>query len=313
MTYRSTADKRRFLTGVFAAVVLLIFLTVGSVASAQITPAQTENPKPRSFGMEGTINAPPPTEGARITVPSSGQTFTSSPITVSGICPTGLLVEIVNNGVMAGSTLCENGSFSLQVALFSGQNDLSARVIDDLGQEGPASNVVSVTYNTEGQFNAFGAIITLTSAYSRRAAEPGSSLTWPLQLSGGNGPYAVLVDWGDGTEPQLISQPVAGVFNISHVYENPGIYRVTIKVTDVNGATGFLQVIAVAIGAAEAKIANTNETPQQTVIRTRVLWIPALVVLLLLFPAFWLGRRHEMRALRKKLERDAEMIRHLEQ
>lgn len=312
MNYVGTVKRLKYLMGALVAAVLIVCV-LASQASAQITPVQTENPRAGSFGMQGTIQAPPPTEGARITVPSNGQNFTSSPITVSGICPSGLLVEIVNNGVMAGSTLCENGSFSLQVSLFPGQNDLSARVIDNLGQLGPPSNTASVTYSVDAQFSAFGQIITLTSNYSRRAAEPGSSLTWPLQLSGGAGPYAVLVDWGDGTEPELISQPVAGLFNIDHVYEKPGIYRVTVKVTDTNGSSGFLQVIAVAIGAAEAKIANTNENPQQTVIRTEVVWLPALVVLALLFPAFWLGQRNQTRSMRKQLERDAEMVRHLEQ
>lgn len=312
MNYVGTAKRLKHLMGALA-VAVLTFALLGSVASAQITPVQTENPRAGSFGMQGTIQAPPPTEGARITVPSNGQNFTTSPISVSGICPNGLLVEIVNNGVMVGSTLCEDGSFSLQVSLFPGQNDLSARVIDDLGQVGPPSNTVTVTYSVDAQFSAFGEIITLTSNYSRRAAEPGSSLTWPLQLSGGVGPYAVLVDWGDGTEPELISQPVAGLFNIDHVYEKAGIYRVTIKVTDTNGSSGFLQVIAVAIGAAEAKIANTNENPQQTVIRTEVVWLPALVTVALLFPAFWLGQRNQTRSMRKQLERDAEMVRHLEQ
>lgn len=312
MNYVGTVRQLKHLIGALAAAVLIVS-ALGSSAAAQITPAETENPRVGSFGMEGTIQSPPPTEGARITVPSNGQNFTSSPITVSGICPSGLLVEIVNNGVMVGSTLCESGSFSLQVSLFPGQNDLSARVIDDLGQLGPASNTVSVTYSVDGQFDLFGQFITLTSAYSRRGAEPGSSLTWPLQMSGGTGPYAVLVDWGDGTESELISQPVAGLFNIDHVYEKAGIYRVTIKATDVNGSSGFLQVIAVAIGAAEAKIANTNENPQQTVIRTEVVWLPALVVLALLFPTFWLGQRNQTRTMRKQLERDAEMVRHLEQ
>lgn len=291
---------------------------VSSTVSAQtlppgFVPLTTENPRSNSFGMEGTIAAPPPTEGARIIVPSGGQTFNQPIITVSGVCPSGLLVELLNNGVMVGSTFCEDGSFALQISLFPGQNELSAKVRDDLGQEGPDSNTVTVQYNTpDAEFSAFAEAIILTSAFSRRAANPGSTLIWPLQLSGGTGPYAFSINWGDGTEPQLISQSTAGIVNISHVYQNPGIYRVTIRVTDSNGITGFLQVIAVANGAAEAAIVDANEQPERVVIRTRILWIPAAVVLLLMIPAFWLGRRHEARAMRKRLERDAEMIRKLD-
>ncbi len=293
-------------------VVLAALFAVAPVADAQITPLTTENPKANSFGMEGKISAPPPTQGAIITAPSGGQNYTTSPITVSGSCPTGLLVEILDNGVMVGSTYCENGSFSVLVNLFPGQNDLSARVIDDLGQVGPPSNVVTVFFNN-GQFIAPGAVITLTSAYSRRAADPGSTLTWPLQLSGGTGPYAFSIDWGDGTELDLMSQPVAGIVNINHVYKNAGIYRVTIKVVDANGATGFLQVIAVANGDAQAAIVNNDEKPAKIEYRNKIIWLPALLVLLLLIPAFWLGRRHEARAMRKQLERDAAMVRQLDE
>lgn len=293
----------------------LIALMTAPVLAQQyppgFTPLTTENPKANSFGMEGTISASPPTQGATITAPSGGQNYTTSPITVSGSCPTGLLVELLDNGVMVGSTFCENGSFSILINLFPGQNDLTARVIDDLGQVGPVSNVVTVFFNN-GEFVAPGAVITLTSAYSRRAADPGSTLVWPLQLSGGTGPYAFSIDWGDGSELDLMSQATAGIINISHVYKNAGIYQVTIKVVDANGATGFLQLIAVANGDAQAAIVNTDEKPAKIEYRNKVIWLPALLVLLLLLPAFWLGRRHEARAIRKQLERDAEMIRQLD-
>lgn len=318
--YRISAFLRVNILVIVGLSVAVLFLSMAtSSVSAQsqalppgFTPLTTENPKANSFGMQGQISAPAPTTGARITAPSGGQTYTTPLITVSGVCPTGLLVEILDNGVMVGSTFCENGSFSVLISLFAGQNDLSARVIDDLGQVGPPSNVVIVNFNN-GQFTAFGAIITLTSVYSRRAADPGSTLTWPLQLSGGTGPYAFSIDWGDGSEPELMSQAVAGLININHVYKNAGIYRVTIKVVDANGATGFLQVIAVANGDAQAKIVNTDEKPAEIIYRNKIIWLPAALVFFLLLPAFWLGRRHEARAMRKRLERDAEMVRKLDQ
>jgi hypothetical protein len=212
--------------------------------------------------------------------------------------------------------MCENGSFSITVSLFPGANELTAKVTDELGQNGPNSNVVTVTYNPntgkDASFTTFGSFITLTSSYSRRAADPGSSLVWPLQLSGGTGPYAFSIDWGDGGAQDLISQPSAGIINIRHTYKTSGIYRVTIKVTDVNGNSGFLQVIAVANGAAASAIKNSDKQPANIVIRNKIIWIPAAIVTALLIPAFWLGRRHEARAMRKRLEKDAEMLRHLE-
>jgi hypothetical protein len=280
------------------------------------TPLTTENPKGNSFGLEGKISAPPPKEAARITVPSGGQSFSASPITISGICPKGLLVEILNNGVMVGSTFCQSGSFSLQAALFPGNNEFSAVVVDDLGQEGPASNTVTVQYVLGGdiaQFSPFKQSITLTSSYSRRSADPGVNLIWPLQLSGGTGPYAFSIDWGDGSGPELLSQPTAGIVTIKHAYKNAGIYQVTVRVKDVNGVAGFLQVIAVANGKAASAITSANKEPTTTIIKTQVLWIPAAVVTILLIPAFWLGRRHEAREMRLRLEHEAEMVRKLDE
>jgi len=204
---------------------------------------------------------------------------------------------------MVGAINCTSGSFSLQVSLFTGQNDLSATQYDDLGQASPDSNTVTVTYNN-ADFSAFGALITLTSNYGRRAANPGDTLTWPLLLSGGTGPYAFSVDWGDGTKPDLKSQPLAGEVEIGHVYAQAGIYHVTVKVTDVNGVSAFIQLVAVANGTPTNTGGTSGTGKGGTVIITKVVWWPAVVCLLLLLPAYWLGRRSELVTLHRKLEKD---------
>lgn len=277
----------------------------GGQVSAQITPLPTPDPAPGGFGLEARKDQPAPTEGASITVPGDGASFSDSPITVQGICPDELLVQIFNNGVMVGAVMCENGSFSIEVSLFAGTNELTALVYDDLYQAGPESNVVTVTY-TDTNFTAFGELVTLTSNFGRRSAAAGTSLTWPLQLSGGSGPYAFSIDWGDGSEAELLSQPLAGALNINHVYKNAGIYQVNIRVTDVNGVSAFLQLIAVSNGE---PVPASGETDGEGAVRERtvVLWIPAVAALVLLFPTFWLGRRSQLVSLRNQMlkERDA--------
>lgn len=290
------------------AVVCLCFAAIGAApASAQITPLPTPDPKPGGYGLAATKTQAPPTQGARITVPNNGASFTNSPITVQGICPNDLLVQIYNNNVMVGSVLCKNRSFRIEVSLFSGDNELKAIVYDDVDQAGPTSNTVRVTY-TDTQFSAFGQLVTLTSNYGRRAAAAGTQLAWPLQLSGGNGPYAFSIDWGDGSEPQLMSRALAGSFSIGHVYKNGGIYQINIKVTDTNGVTAFLQLIAVANGEAAPVSADTTDDADGPVReRVTILWVPAAVALVLLFPAFWLGRQSQLVSLRNRMlkERDA--------
>lgn len=267
---------------------------------AAITPIADPGPQQGSYGFEATKTQAPPTQGATISIPSSGTSFSTSPITVSGICPTGLLVEIDDNGVMDGAINCTNGSFSLQVGLYSGQNSLTATVYDDLNQAGPVSNTVNVNYNNPS-FSTFGDFITLTSAYGQEGADPGLLLTWPLQLSGGTGPYAFSIDWGDGSPKELKSQPTSGVVNITHTYSSAGIYHVSVQVTDVNGASAFLQVVAVANG--NIKTANSSSASTGSTVKTsttKVLLLPTVVTFLLIIPSFWLGRLSQAAAAKKK-------------
>ena len=278
--------------------------TFNSPLASALTPIPTPDPKPGGFGLEATKKQPAPTKGATITTPGNGASYDKSPVTVSGICPDGLLVQVSNNGVMVGSVMCTNGSFSVEVSLFAGDNILQATVYDDLQQAGPKSNEVAVRY-TDTSFVSFGELITLTSAYGRRSAATSSQLTWPLQLSGGTGPYAFSLDWGDGSDIELVSQSLSGVVNIDHVYKQAGIHTVNVKVTDVNKVSAFLQVIAVANGVVDE---SSGQQPEAEVgERVVVIWIPAAVALGLLFPTYWLGRRSQLVSLRNKMlkERDS--------
>lgn len=260
-----------------------------------------ENPQSGAVGLQGIIASPPPSQGATITIPGNGQTFTQIPVTVGGLCPANLLVKIFKNNVFAGSTQCNNGSFSLQIDLFSGANELVARVYDDLDQPGPDSNKVTVNYNDNRP--GAGSRVTLSSIFAKRGVTPGETLTWPVILSGGRGPYAVSIDWGDGKSLDLKSLQFAGNFNMEHVYDNVGVYTIIVKAIDADGVTAYLQLVGV--GSGDAGQGNQNNNNIQTVLtpRTRIIWEPAAVVLPLLVTSFWLGRRYELRLLRKRIER----------
>lgn len=268
-----------------------------------ITQIPTPPPQPGSYGLEATKPKAPPKVGATISTPGNGSSFSTSPITVNGICPTDLLVQVYDNGVMVGSVMCKNGSFSMQVSLFAGKNELSAIVYDELDQPGPKSNIVTVTY-TDTHFTAFGALVTLTSSYGRRSAATGSELGWPLQLSGGTGPYAFSIDWGDGTPMELKSQSLGGVVAIAHVYKKAGIYAVNVRATDVGGVSAFLQVVALASGKVDDVSAakDSADTPPPA-----ILWTPTIASMVLLLPAFWLGRQSQLVSLHNKMlkERDS--------
>jgi len=293
---------------VWVASALATTLLFASAPAHAINPLPIPPPGVGSYGLEATKLQPPPTTAATIATPNNGSSYTDSPITVSGLCTPELLVQLYDNGVLVGAIDCVSGSFSLQVSLFTGTNDLTAIQFDDLGQASPISNKVTVNYDN-AHFSAFGSLITLTSNYGRRAANPGQTLTWPLLLSGGTGPYAFSTNWGDGSGADLKSVALAGEVDISHVYDKAGIYHVTIKVTDVNGVSAFIQVVAIANG--KPTDTNGSALKAKTITITKIIWWPAVVCVLLLPIAYWLGRRSELVSLHRQLEKDIENYKEL--
>ena len=287
--------RGHWLRVVLAVTVCTIWCSSPAFAAAPLP----QNPQDGSAGLQGTVPTPPPQNAATIAVPSNGASFNRLPITVSGLCQTGLLVKVFANNVFVGSALCINGSYSLQADLFEGQNDLVARIFDALDQPGPDSNIVTVTYRND-QFGGTGApLLTLSSIYARRGANPGEQLNWPIIINGGTGPYALSVDWGDNKPASLQSEPFAGNVNISHTYDTAGTYVVIVRATDKNGQTAFLQLVGQANGAVTQ---SDDKSSGLIATRTAIIWIPAALSIPLIISSFWLGRRYELSELRKRLQ-----------
>lgn len=276
--------------------VAAVSLCTGSAYATSPFPPETSK---GSIGIQGEISTAAPTRGATIATPGNGANFTTIPVSVTGICPTGLLVKVFDNNVFVGSTYCQGGSYSISVDLFSGQNDLVAIVYDALDQAGPDSNTVTVNY-TDAQFLTFGTNVQLTSNYAERGAQPNTELDWPVILSGGTSPYAVSIDWGDGSPTTLMSQNDVGTLALAHTYTSAGIYEVIVKAADKNGGEAFLQLVADSTGAAQS---NNKPTSSGSTVITKVVWWPAAVLLPLFFAVYWIGRRAELFALRKALDK----------
>jgi hypothetical protein len=291
--------KKAVITAVFIAAAFFLVLGADGASAQSSDPVQSG-----SVGLTGQISAPAPTEGATISFPTTGQNFGELPIVITGLCPDGLLVKIFKNNVFGGSVQCDGGNFSLQSDLFVGTNELVARVFDDLDQPGPDSNIVTVTFR--GNSVNAPTRVTLTSNFAKRGANPGQTLTWPVILSGGTGPFAFSVDWGDGKEPDLFTQPFPGTVDLTHVYDEPGVFNIIVKVVDTNGTTAFLQLVGVANGplsqTTDAGIDNADGVGFTTT-RTEIVWWPAAVIVPFAVSTFWLGKRYMVRVMKKRIER----------
>jgi hypothetical protein len=290
----------------FVLILGFVFLSLYQVRALTIPAHQTSN---GSIGLQGTIPSPPPSQGATIATPVTGTSFTNMPVNVNGLCPNNLLIKIFSNNVFIGAINCQNGSYNIPVDLFSGQNDLVAIDYNNLDESGPDSNSVIVNYNNI-QLAKFGSVVSLTSNDAERGSNPGSTLTWPFNLNGGVGPYAVSIDWGDGSPAELLSEKFAGQFSVNHVYSKAGIYNVVVRATDSNHTQAFLEVVAVVNGA----VINLNQkksTNQSQLVsnqKPQIIWWPIIILVPLIFITFWIGGRHQMYVLRRQLEKQREEL-----
>lgn len=279
------------------ALLALVLAVAGLLVPAKILAVTSQT---GSTGVSGIVPSTPPSQAPTIDVPRTGQSFSSLPITVSGLCPSNTLVEIYKNNVFAGAAECSKGSYSLQIDLFDGRNDLVARAYDDLNQASPDSSTVTVNFSSS--ISTGSPRITLTTQFAKRGADPGAILNWPVTLSGGTGPYAISVDWGDNTNPDLLSQAAPGNINLQHTYAQSGVYKVTVKATDAKGDAAFLQLVAIANGPVKQAGGAAGNSSTLTV-QTKVLLWPLIVLFILMITAYWLGKRHQIEAIRNRLRK----------
>jgi hypothetical protein len=266
------------------------------------------------------VSAPFVTQPAVITSPSDGTHFSLIPITVSGTCPANAgYVEIFDNNVMRGTAICDTSSnFQLSVDLFPGTNSLVAHVFNITDDEGPVSSAVTVYYDVpqppagnptaapRSPSHGSPSLPVLKTAFIYRGYHIGQAVEWPLELSGGLPPYAVSVDWGDGTS-DLISRSQPGQFNINHTYSQPGdtknSFTIKVKASDANGNSAYLQFFVIVTPQSIGAAGNIfTKSPPHLSSGLNWLWIawPLYVVILLMAVSYLLGEREELVILRKK-------------
>jgi hypothetical protein len=221
---------------------------------------------------------------------------------VSGTCPANTFVTVDRNGVFAGATTCaDDGTYSLLVDLFDGQNAIVAKVSDALGQFGPDSKTVTVFYNSPALLTpsvAVGKQLFIQTATTVAGTDPKQSLSRQVTLVGGVGPYAVSWDWGDG-QTSLSSQSAEGSITASHAYDRPGTYTVIVRVTDSNGNSAYLQVITVVNGPTTTYGATKGSGTGSLAGSLLTAW-PLYLLAIVMVVFFWLGERRELHKLRKR-------------
>lgn len=284
----------------FVLMMVGVLLLGSSLAASAAPPAQ--NPQAGSVGLSGTVRGLAPSTAAIIISPRTGSATTTVPVTVSGTCPVTTFVSITKNGVFGGVTNClDDGTFSLLIDLFDGSNILLAQVSDALGQNGPASNSVTIFYNAPSLSLPGGSVgkqLFLEANTTVMAGNPAESVKRSGTIIGGTGPYAVSWDWGDGTS-SLLSQAKDGSTNGQHTYARPGTYRVILRVTDVHGNTALLQLITVVNGPVE-QIGSSKGNGLGALPGALLTAWPLYVLAFIMVIFFWLGERRQIHKFRSQ-------------
>jgi hypothetical protein len=249
-----------------------------------------------------------------------------------------------------------NNTYSVKTSLYKGINKLIAQVYSRTDVPGPPSNMVSVTYNppqpppvvtpdeptpvatgdssskrpatsspktnASKQPSRQATITPVTdplifkTEFKYQGVYTGQPTDWQLAIEGGSAPYAISVDWGDGTT-SVESRREAGAFALRHKYKKAGKYRGTYTATftasDADGNKTYLQLVTVVndppAGVAVGSTGNESSgfglggSPAYLQKILRYVWPGYGIVLLMLF-SFWLGERRELRYLRPQLKKN---------
>ena len=203
-------------------------------------------------------------QAAVILSPEQGDRFTSSSVPVSGTCEPGYYIKLYRNEIFSGATLCaDGGTFSIITDLFMGRNDLQARTFNVADNEGPASSIVTVYYDSPttepespagtpsqpgGSSGPTNAPFYLSTEYFFKAAYSGQTIKWDFKVFGGQGPFTAYAAWGDGYS-DVITGVEGDTFSFGHAYktlkEQREYFSVTFRLIDARGRTASLQLVSI--------------------------------------------------------------------
>ncbi len=283
---------------------LLVFLMLlaGMVLAGITATTNAATEGTGKYTVEAVVPGPRPNSPVIITSPVNGQVFQTNPIQVSGTCPAKSLVKIFKNGVLAGSVICAaNGRFSLPIDLVVGANSLTGLAYNALDQEGPSSPAVNVTLTLPPGGFGFSTELIIQSTNYYRGTEPGQEVIWPIEIVGGQAPYAVSIDWGDGTS-DLITRLAPGPFTVKHIYKKVGTgylgsYPLIIRATDAVGHTAYLQLTTL-VNEATAGTSAAKTKPRNELMIAWPLWGGLILAVV----SFWLGELREKHVMERRME-----------
>lgn len=163
-----------------------------------------------------------------------------------------------------------------------------------------------------GQAVTTGGPFSIATDYQYQAYIVGQFVPITLIISGGTAPYALTINWGDGTTSTLL-RASTNASNIGHTYKwinaSVGNYTIKIQGTDAAGHVSAVQLMTVIRNPGyHSPIATVVHYSGLTGVSMAVrawLWLlwPAYIIIILMLLSFWLGERKQLDADKAKEKR----------
>lgn len=217
--------------------------------------------------VSATVPAPLPPDAPIITSPQNNAVVHSPDTSIKGTCPVvtpAVIITIYEDANLLGSVVCgTDGSFIVPVTLPVGSHTIQAKVLTITGQNGAASDGVTIVYSlpassqivsdqrdrhkatdTTAGTPGIGLPVRITPASPYVLIDPTGNVIWKGIFSNGSSPYKVSINWGDGST-DVVDVRDNSEQSFSHHYTTITTYTIVIDVTDAEGETATMYSVAV--------------------------------------------------------------------
>lgn len=106
---------------------------------------------------------------------------------------------------------------------------------------------------------------------------------------GGTPPYAVSIDWGDGSDASLVSIPTQGYSTKKFAYVNSGVFKINLKLQDNEGVASIVQAAIQVTGDTKTTTPVVNNTNNNLDIEWFKVPVPLYATAVAITLGFWGG------------------------
>ena len=225
-----------------------------------------------SYNVSAVVPYSIPSVPATIDSSLAGISLTEKNLRIFGTCeqsnPANVVIFMRQTQVVGSVSCSASGTYQLDIDLTSGVNTFIARTANLNGVYGPDSQSDNVTYTppvnnpTTAQREDASSDLTIATEQPFITLAAGQkSVTVVVIVAGGQNPYVIELNWGDGSlEQKKVDSP--GTYTFTHEYLKSASYQVKAIVTDVLGVS---RIQYFAIASASPNKQQSSETKNNSV------------------------------------------------